>query len=109
MAVRLISVVATDRLDVGCGYSKGIFVVDAGLLALVGSVLDALIGTAWDELLGILAATTTVTGLGVVVSGTAANGKHPEETASDGECGCDPGGCEEGGVQGGLNAVDLCH
>lgn len=108
MAVRLIRTIVVRRLNIWCwDGERALVVVNASLLTRVVGVLYTLVGTSGDELLGILTSTRATAAVLLVLSGAAADSKHPEETPSNAECGCEPGGGEEGGVERGLDTVRL--
>jgi len=94
MAVRLISTTSL-RLHIVRWSSISLVVVDARLLGISGVVVvNALVCSSWNKFLGIVVS-AAVGLLAVVIRSTAADGEHPEETASDGKHDCEPGGGEE--------------
>lgn len=108
MAVRLIRTIIVRRLNIWCwDRERALVVVNTTLLARVVSILHTLIGTSGDELLSIVASARATAGILLVLGGAAADSEHPEETSSDAERGCEPGGSEKRGVEGRLDTVCL--
>jgi len=105
VAIRLISTTSL-RLHVMRWSSILLSIIHARLLTrMIARLLNTLVSTSRDKFLSIISTSVATGFVGVVIRSTAADGEHPEETASDAECDCEPSCSEERGVDCGFGTV----